>query len=418
MVSFEQIVGYTNIKKELMEIVDIIKNPDVYKALGAKLPRGAILVGDPGMGKTMLATAFIAECGLPSYKLHRSKSTKDFLDEMNDVFKRARVSGPSVILLDDVDKFAVEDRNSTEFSALQSLIDSLAGADVFVIATANDPSDMPSSLLRPGRFDRYINVTYPSREDSASIAKHYIGKKPVSDNINLDDVANMLAGKSCAELDNVINEAAIQAAHERCDHIEMRHMISATLREAYGATDDNSTLSSEELEEVAYHEAGHAALAEIILEGSVGLVSLNSTPGGSRGGFMLRCKDIKRRAHEVIISLGGKAGSELKYGRVASGTFSDLRSASSHIDISTSRVGTYGLSTLAFGTPSQDMDSRQEIVCQAELERHLFKAKEILCENMDFFEKLAGELIAKGTLLSSDVARIRSGCVIKATTIG
>lgn len=418
MSAFDRIIGYDYVKAELLEILDMLKNPEFYTRLGAVLPSGIILEGEPGLGKTLFATTFMEECGVKSYTLRRNKETKEFIEEMNSVFADAEKNAPSVILLDDMDKFAPEKNNSEEFAVLQALIDSVKNKGVFLIATVNSVDDIYESLLRAGRFDRIITVLYPSREDGAGIVKYYVGSKPIADSVNIEDVAKMLAGKSCSELESVINLAAISAAHERCDKIGMKHLIDSTLREAYGVTDNCEKLSPEEREETAYHEAGHAVISEVIKAGSVGMVSTCSSPKSGKGGFMLRCLDMDRRAYEILVSLGGKAACELKYGKVASGTRRDLSRACSYLSDATKHIGTYGVSFVGFGNESEQLDARGEIACQAELERYLFKAKEILADNREFLDKLASELFKRETLLSSDVARIRSSCVLKPAVVG
>ena len=193
--------------------------------------------------------------------------------------------------------------------------------------------------------------------------------------------------------------------------------MGATLREAYGITEDCDEMSETEREETAYHEAGHALISEVIQPGSVGLLSLSSSRGSDKGGFMLRCENYERRAHLVLVALGGKAAREIKFGRVASGTVSDLQKAISHIYRSTTGVGAYGLSTIGGGDESEALDSRQEIVVEAELERHLYKAREIVADNREFLDALAKELYDKRTLLFSDIRRIREACSIKPAVV-
>ncbi len=418
MSAFDRVIGYDHIKTEMMELVDIIKNPEVYKSLGADLPSGVILEGDPGLGKTLFATCFIEECGISSYIIRRDKQAGEFISEMTKTFDTAIENAPSVILLDDMDKFAAEEKRNEEFTVLQSLIDSIKGKGVFLIATVNDTDFLPKSLLRAGRFDKHIFFRNPSKEDGPRIASYYIGKRPVGDSVDLEDAGKMLCDKSCAEIDSVINFAAISAAYERCERIEMRHLVGATLRKAYGVTNKCDKMTPEEKEQTAYHEAGHAVLSDIIDEGSVGLASICSSNGGDRGGFMLRCIEFTRRPHVIIVSLGGKAAYELKYGKIASGTSSDISKACTQIDFSVKRVGTYGLANLGFGNETASQDERSEIVVTAELERLLFKAKEILAENREFLDKVAAELLEKETLLNSDIARIRKSCTIKPAVIG
>ena len=411
MISFDSIIGYDKIKRELKQIVDIIKNPHIYASLGATMPSGILLNGEPGVGKTMLATAFIDECGIKAYVLRRRRPCDDFVNEIRSVFDEAKQNTPSVILLDDMDKFVVEEKNTEEYVVLQACIDEIKDFGVFVIATTNTTEDIPESLLRPGRFDRRFEVHSPNGRDSEKIIRHYMSQKPLSDDVNYEDVSKMLSGKTCAELESVINEAAINAGYERKSRIEMSHLISATLKKAYGVTEKRDELSPEQREEIAYHEAGHAVISEVITPGSVGIVSLSSEGRDSKGGFMSRCEDFDRRAYRILVALGGKAAAELKFGKVASGTTSDLSRAIKDIHISTTKIGTYGMASVN-RCPSEALDARQEIVTLAELERYLFKAKEILASNREFLDLMAKALYDRETLLYSDVKMIRERCLI------
>lgn len=413
MGEFSNVIGYTRIKGELLEIADMIKNPEVYEALGARLPSGVLLEGAPGLGKTLLATEFIEVCGIRSFTLRRNKSGENFIGLLERTFDEAVREAPSIVFLDDMDKFAPDSRDSEEFVVLQAKIDEVKGKGVFIIATANDTDAIPYSLLRAGRFDRHISVSAPTGADSESIIRHYLSDKPMDKDINYEDVAKMLYGKSCAELESVINSAAIAAAYGRASRISIEHVMSAALREAYGITEDCDELSETEREETAYHEAGHALISEVIDPGSVGLLSLSSSRRSEKGGFMLRCADYTRRAYIILVALGGKAASEIRFGKVASGTSSDIQKAIGHLYRSVTAIGTCGLSAIGGGDESEALDSRQEAIVEAELERNLFKAREIICDNREFLDALARELYEKKTLLYSDIKRIRDACTIK-----
>lgn len=417
MGEFSNVIGYTRIKGELLEIADMIKNPEVYEALGARLPSGVLLEGAPGLGKTLLATEFIKVCGIRSFTLRRNKSGENFIGLLERTFDEAVREAPSIVFLDDMDKFAPDSRDSEEFVVLQAKIDEVKGKGVFIIATANDTDAIPYSLLRAGRFDRHISVSAPTGADSESIIRHYLSDKPMDKDINYEDVAKMLYGKSCAELESVINSAAIAAAYGRASRISIEHVMSAALREAYGITEDCDELSETEREETAYHEAGHALISEVIDPGSVGLLSLSSSRRSEKGGFMLRCADYTRRAYIILVALGGKAASEIRFGKVASGTSSDIQKAISHLYRSVTAIGTCGLSAIGGGDESEALDSRQEVIVEAELERNLFKAREIICDNREFLDALARELYEKKTLLYSDIKRIRDACTIKPATV-
>lgn len=407
MSAFDKIIGYEAVKKELKQLCDIIHNMDVYKRMGAKMPKGLLLDGAPGLGKTLMAQALIEESGVSSFILRRSKGDGDFIREIEATFDKAIESAPAIILLDDLDKFAKSDDSDEEFSVVQACIDKVKAADVFVIATTNKSNSFPHSLIRSGRFDRHLKICSPTGEEARQIISYYLEDKPLVDDVNVDDVSKMLRGSSCAKLETVINEAAVHAAYERCDKIKMEHIIKATLRDMYNSLIDDP-LSERELREVAYHEAGHAVITEIIKEGSVGMVSIN-TNKSSTSGFVHKCKELERRPHQILATLGGKAGAELKFGRVASGTRTDLSRATYLIEEGLTETGTMGNYVLAAGGCSQSPTTLAniELLVHAKLDEFLLKAKELLCSNMGFFTEIAEQLLEKQVLLASDVKRIR-----------
>ena len=193
------------------------------------MPRGIMLHGEPGVGKSMMANAFLDECGLTSYILRRTKSDGDFINEIKQTFNNAAEHEPSVLLLDDMDKFVSEEGRKEEFSVVQACIDEVKDKQVFVVATANSTRDMPSSLTRAGRFDRKIEVKSPSGQDAVDIVHYYLKSKTLSEDVDFTDVAKMMSRKSCAELEGVINEAAIYAGYERSEKVCMKsnhHFLS------------------------------------------------------------------------------------------------------------------------------------------------------------------------------------------------
>ncbi len=420
MSAFDRIIGYESVKRELRQIADMIKNFPKYEALGAKMPRGMILYGAPGVGKTLLAKALIEEVGVPGAIIRHDMARDTFCDHIKMTFESFVTEGErSIILLDDLDKFSMDEKNGEEFAVVQACIDSVKDKGVFVIATANDIKLLPKSLTRSGRFDRNIKVAYPVGEEAVKIITHYMNGVKVSEGINYEDIAKMLTGRSCATLESVINTAAIEAAFEGKENIEMEDFVKATLTDVYGLENRCGELSIEKQEEIAYHEAGHAVIAEVLMPGYIGMVSLSSDMFSSMGGFVLRCKEPERRAYEILISLGGKAASEMKYGKIASGTSSDLDNAIHHLLQSITRVGSAGCNHLEM--PNIDSDiylSNREQVVYSELERYLFKAKEIIAQNREFLDKVAKELLEKQTLLYSDMKRIRESCTIAPAVVG
>ena len=179
---FENIIGYKDIKKTLERIIDTLNNPKKYQKLGSSIPHGLLLYGPPGLGKTTFAYEMLENMkNRKSYILRKTKSDGDFLKEMNLIFNEAKKNQPSTILLDDIDKYSIDDNtaNNEEFVAVQSLIDTIKKEDIFIIATANNKFVLPRSLLRSGRFDIKIEITYPSEKEYFEIIKHYLKKKKI-----------------------------------------------------------------------------------------------------------------------------------------------------------------------------------------------------------------------------------------------
>ena len=426
MNAFDKVIGYETIKNELLQICDMIHNREVYEKLGAKLPQGILLYGDPGLGKTLMAKCFVKESGLPAYTVRRNKGNDDFIGSITETFQKAKENAPSIVFLDDMDKFANEDndhRDAEEYVAVQAGIDEIKNCDVFVLATANCIWKLPDSLRRCGRFDRKVEVQCPTEQDAQDIIAHYLSNKNVSESVNMDDLAKMISYSSCAELETILNEAAINAAFRRKNCIEMDDLVKAVLRMQYDSPDNYTKTSDEEMRRTALHEAGHLVVSEVLCPGSVGLASLRSSGRDSMGGFIHTCKDLPRRPYSVLVSLAGKAAVELYYAdAVASGCQHDINRA-----INLIRDGIAGSATHGFGMVdvetrnsapvSDSMNSRSEAVTQAELERLMLKTKDILLRNRSFLEKATDALLEKETLLASDIQALKKDTEITGVAV-
>lgn len=416
MNAFERIIGYDSIKNELIQICDMIHNKDVYEKLGAKLPQGVLIHGEPGLGKTLMAKCFIEECGLETYTIRRNRGNDDFVGLITDVFEKAKENAPALIFLDDMDKFANEDeahRNAEEYVAVQSGIDEVKGYEVFVLATANCIRNLPQSLLRSGRFDRKIEVRRPSEADSRAIIEYFLTDKKVGKAVNMDDLAKMISYSSCADLENILNQAAINAAFERKKRIDMDDLVKAVLRMEYDSPDDLTNTSTEELRKIALHEAGHLVVSEILTPGSVGLASIRAQGRANIGGFIHSCKDHEHFLYRVHIALAGKVAVEMYYSEeITGGCSNDLYRAAEMLRNSINRDALLGLGMLDVSgrayEVSQNILGKSEAVTQTELEKHMIKTKEILIKNREFLEKIAEALLEKETLLFSDIQKIRN----------
>lgn len=421
MNSFDKVIGYETIKEELLQVCDMLHNRKTYEDLGAKLPQGILLFGDPGLGKTLMAKCFIEESGIPSYTVRRNKGNDDFIGDITDTFAKAKENAPAVIFLDDMDKFANEDvghRDAEEYVAVQSGIDEVKNHDVFVLATANDIRKLPASLVRSGRFDRRIEVQPPTDKDATAIIEYYLSDKKVSDSVNMEDLTKMISYSSCAELETMLNEAAISAAHQRKATIEMEDIVKSVLRRQYAAPDNFTKTSAEDMQKTALHEAGHLVVCEALEPGSVGLASLRATGRDSTGGFIHRCKKASRRSYEVMASLAGKAAVELYYSEsCADGCQRDIHQAYNVIRDGLSEIGTHGFGMIdvanhRFPDTSESLNARNEAVTQAELERYMIKTKDILLKNRPFLESVTAALVEKETLLYSDIRELKRNATI------
>jgi len=415
MSAFDKIIGYENIKKELMQICDMIHNKEFYTKIGAKLPNGLLLSGDPGLGKTLMAKSFIEESGLKAFTIRRNKGNDDFIGAITETFEKAKESAPSIILLDDMDKFANEDvnhRDAEEYVAVQAGIDDVKNLDVFVIATVNEEYKLPKSLVRMGRFDRTIEIERPKEDDAKLIIEHYLSDKKVSDSVNMEDLTKMISYSSCAELETILNEAAINAAYERKEYIEMNDLVDAVLRMEYDSPDNYAKTSVESAKRTALHEAGHLVICEVLVPESVGLASIRTVTNEKTAGFIHRCKDLPKEYYHALVDLGGKAAIDLYYANECdSGSRADIENAANIIKNGIAwdadrGFGLAGISVSHSGI-TEHSRSRIEVATQTELERLLIKAKEILLNNRDFLEKTAEALVEKETLLYSDICEIK-----------
>jgi len=417
-----KVFGYEPIVEQLMQIADMCKNEDVYKALGAVIPKGVLLYGAPGLGKSLMAACFCKETGRKYFTLRRSKNSSNFSDEITKAFTEAKMSAPSVLWLDDLDHFATDDVDDEEFTVVQGEIDELEDSDVIVIATANEYRRLPSSLRRTGRFDLTIHVPSPESKDAEKIIDFYLKDKAVGSDINVSDISKMLVGMSCSDLQEILNHAAILAGYDRSKAIDMKYFVKAALLTKYDSLEGYDEINQEEKEKTATHEAGHLVCAWICQPRCIGMASILVSGRGSSGGFVSRCERLERRPFDIIASLGGKAAVELNYPGCASGAQSDLSRAMDDIRDGVTNSGTLGLANLdasnqQFPKTSDGYKDRNEAIVLSELERYMFLTKKILLENKEFLEKVRDALIEKGTILHSEIQAIADSCTLVYTQV-
>lgn len=420
MSAFDKVIGYEKEKEELYQLCDMAKNPEKYAVLGVKLPRGILLHGVPGVGKTLMASALVEEMGRVCYTCRKDKANDAFIDTIRDVFAEAKSHAPSVIFLDDLDKFASDSdsRNPEELIAVQSGIDEVKGTDVFVIATANEIRELPRSLRRAGRFDRVLEICPPNRKEAVEIVRHYLSDKKVGVNVTAESVARLMDGNSCAALESVLNEAGIYAGFENKSEIESEHIVRAVLRNIFEADESINEITAAEKEEVAFHEAGHAVASLAFDPESVGLISVRPSKSDARGVVQIFKSEnyfgsYDRMRERVIALLAGRAAIEIKYGRIDVGASSDIDRASAIVQ---RFIADYAASGFALFHPDNHFNLTSEwhddkIITErsAMLSRFYEEAKAVLRKNWTFVEKLAAALVKRNTLVHEEIAEICKG---------
>ena len=416
MSAFDKVIGYRLIKDELIRFCDMVKNKEKYEKLCSHLPHGILIYGDPGLGKTLMANCFIEESGLKSYTIRRNTGNDDFIATISETFRTAKENAPSIVFLDDIDKFSNEDEahcNTAEYITVQAGIDDVKGSDVYVIATANNIDKLPDSLSRPGRFDIKLLVDEPTKEDAEDIIKYYLSDKPISNDVEMDDVSKMISYSSCAELEEILNYAGVYAASNNHESIEMRDFVKAVLRTQYVLPDDFLNGSTDEDRKTAIHEAGHIVVREYLNPNSVGFAFIVKDEYENHHGIVRKCKKILQWDENVFACMAGKAAVELYYSDTCTvGCISDISNAYEAIRNTMAVESSLGFGMLdvtvaSFKEHSESQLARGEAVTQAELERYMTMTRKILLENRGFLEEVTEELLNKGVLFHSDIKRIR-----------
>ena len=422
MKEFDKIIGYKNVKIELERICDIMVNAEKYHKLGVSSPKGLLLYGNPGVGKTLMSKCILEASGSKYFVLRKNIPDGDFVKEIKKTFEKAKECAPSIVFLDDMDKFANSDiyhRNTDEFVTIQACIDDCKGIEVFILATANDLHCVPDSLIRAGRFDKLIEIENPKGNDAVEIIKHYLEDKKFVADVNASDIAKVLDGGSCADLETVINEAGIYAGFENKDKIEMNDIVRAAMRTVFNAPENLDETDEEELLAIAYHEAGHAVIAEVLEPSSVSIVSVLSHIGNTGGVTAYNQPDKyfqhkKYMENRVVSLLGGKAATEIIYGEVDTGSNSDLHRAFDIVERFVDNYCSTGFDCFEQCSNTSDaLLARRDVHIAAEMEKYYAEAKKILINNRLFLDELAHTLVSKKTILSKDILQIKNNCGIK-----
>ena len=408
MKAFDKIIGYASLKQELMQISDTLKNREFYDKLSVCAPRGLLLYGEPGVGKSLMASAVIEESGRPVFRCRKDEPNGDFVKKIKATFEKAAENAPSIVFLDDMDKFANGDEahpDAEEYVTVQSCIDAAKGKEVFVLATANDTDCLPDSLQRAGRFDRTIEVEAPKGEDAIEIVAYYLKSKRFVEGVDPAVIARIMNGHSCADLETVINEAGLSAGYERAEHITMEHVLKACLRTVF-----EMDFHGDGQEDFLRHYTDPHHMASQMVYQKVGEVtSYFRTQGMSL---------LDWQKSRIVSALGGPAAMEQKFGLPDIGCSSDLDHAFDKVRELLSDTCINGFSFYSRGySESEHLKASLEQAVAAEVERYYRKVKEIISANREFFEKLAAALAEKKLLSAVDIQQIREDCRIVSVAI-
>lgn len=343
---FTDVAGHEEAKKELIEVVDFLKNPAKYHQIGAEIPKGVLLVGPPGTGKTLLARAIAGEADVPFFSVSASEFMEMFVgvgaSRVRTLFEDARKSAPAIMFIDEVDSIGrkrgagIGGGHDEREQTLNQILSEMDGFDkssnVIVLAATNRPDVLDPALLRPGRFDRQVTIDLPNLKEREAILKVHLRNKPLADGVDVEEIARSTPYFSGADLKNVTNEAALEAARIGKTKIDMSDFYRALDKITLGLENGSLTVSPDERRAIAYHEAGHAVTAAVI-PGSDKLQKVSIIPRGRALGaaFYLPEEQVlmskERLENQLVVSLGGRAAEEVFTGNVTSGAADDFRKA-------------------------------------------------------------------------------------------
>ena len=362
LVTFKEVAGLDEEKEELEEIVDFLKEPGTYIKLGARIPKGVLLEGPPGTGKTMLAKAVAGEAGVPFFSISGSDFVEMFVgvgaSRVRDLFAEAKKNAPCIVFIDEIDAVARrrgtgmggghDEREQTLNQLLVEMDGFGANEGIIVMAATNRVDILDPAILRPGRFDRKVAVGRPDIKGREEILQVHAKNKPLADDVDLEEIARTTFGFTGADLENLLNEAAIQAAREKRAYVKQSDIKEAFLKTGIGKEKKSRVVSEKDKNITAYHEAGHAILFHVLPDvGPVYTVSIIPTGKGAAGYTMpLPEKDEmfntkSRMLQDIMVSLGGRIAEEIIFGDVTTGAISDIQKAT---DTAKAMVTKFGMS--------------------------------------------------------------------------
>ena len=445
--TFDDVAGADEEKEELAEVVEFLKAPEKYNKLGARIPKGVLLVGPPGTGKTLLARAVAGEAGVPFFSISGSDFVEMFVgvgaSRVRDLFDQAKKNSPCIIFIDEIDAVGRQrgaglgggndEREQTLNQLLVEMDGFGANEGVILIAATNRPDVLDPALMRPGRFDRQVVVSYPDVNGREAILRVHARKKPLAPDVNLKTIAKTTAGFTGADLENLLNEAALLAARKDKKAITMDEIKEATVKVVVGAEKKSKVMSEKEKKLTAYHEAGHAILNDKI-ETQDPDHEISIIPTGMAGGYTMplpsedKSYNSRRGMYEdIVVSLGGRVAEELIMDDISTGASNDIEKATKTARAMVTKYGmTKELGCVCYGTDNnsvflgRDMGSRTQDYSEATaakidqlvldmVNKAYGDATKILSDNMDKLHDIAKYLIKHEKMGSEDFTAVMNG---------
>ncbi len=443
---FDDVAGADEEKEELQEIVEFLKNPDKFNTLGARIPKGVLLMGPPGTGKTLLARAVAGEAGVPFFSISGSDFVEMFVgvgaSRVRDLFEQAKKNAPCIIFIDEIDSVGRQrgtglggghdEREQTLNQLLVEMDGFDANIGVIMIAATNRPDILDPALLRPGRFDRQIVVGRPDIKGREEILKVHAKNKPLAPDVELKVIAQQTAGFTGADLENILNEAALLAARRDRKAITMSEIEEATVKVVVGTEKRSKVMTDKNKRITAYHETGHA-IAHYFCETQDDVHQISIIPRGFAGGYTMSLPSedkmyntFTEMKEEIVVLLGGRVAEQLIFNDISTGASNDIERAT---DIARSMITKYGMSKklgpITFGESSNEVFIGRDMghvknyseKVAAEIDDEIFsivqegyeKVTEILSDNIEKLHEVAKILLVKEKLSGEEFTAIMKG---------
>lgn len=422
VITFKDVAGHKEVKKDLKFLIDFMKNPEKYRKMGARMPKGIIFYGPPGTGKTLLAKAIAGEAKVPFFSVSGSDFVEKYVGvgakRVRELFKKAREKAPCIIFIDEIDAVGRQ-RGQTENSEVDQTINALlteldgfnSSEGIVVIAATNRVDMLDSALTRPGRFDRHIAIPLPEQEERLELLKLHSKNKKLGADVSLEKLAKMTIGFSGADLENLLNESAILAVSREKEEITMEEIDEALFKIILKGNKKPNDKNSEDYKLIAYHEAGHALCAKLLTNKSIPKVTIIGSTSGAGGVTFMTPKDGLHTKEDLIneikISYAGRAAEYLytkNINRVTTGAAQDIKQATNYIIKMINEFGMndeIGMIDLSYFKSSGEREVLREAI---KLSKQLYEETvELLRKNYDVLRRIAERLIEKETILEDEL---------------